>query len=269
MRFGACGAMAMNGSAWSPAIGDASTAAPPRVCAVDDVNAVLAVATTARTIRRAERIDMSARSRQTIHAGRSFELGGGHESSANISSMATRGVCAFFAMLAIVAGPLGARNASAQSCPAQVDDSAFASAAKLRAMNKVEADAGPRPTASAAHEHFIDWLAKQASRIKGLKVRSEWETIDQQLETGARVAIHRRNGSLQSVRVAGAVPYSGAKAATGRLVYIPPTVSIASQDVKGKIIVRDQVEGTLPQAVFFAVADYVYDPDATLSYLGN
>jgi hypothetical protein len=71
------------------------------------------------------------------------------------------------------------------------------------------------------------------------------------------------------VRVAGAVPYSRAAAASGPLVYVPAYKTVAATDVAGKVVVRDRAIFGGQQAVFFAVADYVHDPDLSLNYGGN
>src|ERR1700712_3345043 len=62
--------------------------------------------------------------------------------------------------------------ASAASCPPTVDPAAFATPAGLRDLNAVEGDLGPRPTASPAHEAFIDWLDQESRAISGVDVSS-------------------------------------------------------------------------------------------------
>ncbi len=69
--------------------------------------------------------------------------------------------------------------------------------------------------------------------------------------------------------MSGAVPYSKPASVRGPLVYLPPGTVIADNNVKGKVVLRDAVPGTGPQAIFFAVAYYVHDPDLSLDYAGN
>jgi hypothetical protein len=154
--------------------------------------------------------------------------------------------------------------ARAQECPERVDEKAFASASRIRALNKVMADAGERPTASPAHHRYVAWLHRHLRSIRGVKVRERYETIDRWLERGASLKV----GGNQ-IRVAGAVPYSKPKSATGPLVYIPPGTALSASDVKGKVVLRDALPGETPQSVFFAVAYYVHDPDLSIDYTGN
>jgi hypothetical protein len=168
-------------------------------------------------------------------------------------------VLAVIVVLATTVAP-----AHAQECAQKIDDRSFASDARIRALNKVMADAGARPTASPAHHRYVRWLESRLRRIKGVRVRQRYESIDRWLERDARLAVDGRR-----VRVSGAVPYSQAKFVRGRLVYLPAGTAIASSDVKGKIVLRDALPGTSPQAIFFAVAYYVHDPDGSFDYAGN
>lgn len=172
-------------------------------------------------------------------------------------------------VMALLLGTCAFGPARAATCPERVDPTAFADEAKLRAWNKVMADAGPRPTASRAHERFIDWLETQLHDIHGLTVTSLPDTIDRWLETGTRLTIGRPGRRGRAVRVSGAVPYSRAATVRGPLTYVPPTTPIADADVAGKVVLRDHLPGATPQAVFFAVADYVHDPDLSMDYTGN
>jgi hypothetical protein len=183
--------------------------------------------------------------------------------------MSTRALSFKLIAIGALLGSCIATPAAAQECPERVDQKAFASERKIRSWNKVMADAGPRPTASVAHHRYIAWLGRQLTHIRGLKIRSRYESIDRWLERGASLTINRRGRQPESVRVSGAVPYSRAKAAHGRLVYIPPGTAIANADVKGKIVLRDAVPGSTPQWIFFAVAYYVHDPDRSIDYAGN
>lgn len=162
-------------------------------------------------------------------------------------------------MAAVVQVPAGA-----QECPERVDEKTFASPARIRALNKVMADAGERPTASPAHHRYVDWLRRQLLSIKGVNVRSRDESIDRWLGSGTRLAVGGK-----TIRVAGPVPYSKAKSASGPVVHIPSGTAISASDVKGKVVLRDALPGATPQAIFFAVAYYVHDPDLSMDYAGN
>jgi len=172
-------------------------------------------------------------------------------------------------MVAVVLMATLALPLRAQECSERVDDAAFASQGRIRAMNKVMADAGARPTASPAHHRYVRWLESRLKAIRGVSVRSRYEPIDRWLERGASLTVTPRSGVRKPVRVSGAVPYSRAKAVRGPLVYLPPGTVIADSDVKGKIVLRDALPGTGPQAIFFAVAYYVHDPDLSIDYAGN
>ncbi|HYZ91587.1 MAG TPA: PA domain-containing protein [Actinomycetota bacterium] len=154
--------------------------------------------------------------------------------------------------------------AGAQECAASVDEKAFPSASRIRALNKVMADAGARPTASPAHHRYVAWLESQLRRIKGVRVRKRYESINRWLERGTRLSVQGRR-----VRVSGAVPYSKAGSVRGQLIYVPAGTAVSASDVKGKIVLRDALPGTGPQAIFFAVAYYVHDPDGSIDYAGN
>jgi hypothetical protein len=126
------------------------------------------------------------------------------------------------------------------------------------------ADAGARPTASPAHHRYVAWLESQLRRIKGVRVRKRYESINRWLERGTRLSVQGRR-----VRVSGAVPYSKAGSVRGQLIYVPAGTAVSASDVKGKIVLRDALPGTGPQAIFFAVAYYVHDPDGSIDYAGN
>ena len=171
-------------------------------------------------------------------------------------------LCLVAAAVVPAPGVLGAE------CPERVDAERFISVRGLRALNKVMADAGSRPTASPAHHRYVEWLRTQLEAIRGVRVRSRFEHIDRWLERGAGLELLRR-GARQSVRVSGAVPYSRPAKVRGSLVYVPQGTAIADSNVKGKIVLRDAVPGATPQAIFFAVAYYVHDPDFSIDYTGN
>jgi len=154
---------------------------------------------------------------------------------------------------------------AAEACPSQVDD-AFASREALRQANQVMADLGPRPTASPAHEAYIDSVEQELGSVPGVRVSALHETIKRQLELDTWLHVDGVD-----VPVAGAVPYTKPvpDGVTAPLLYISTGTPIADTDVTGKIVVRDAASGTIPMAVFSAVAWFVYDPAGSFDYAGN
>jgi len=171
----------------------------------------------------------------------------------------------------VVAALLGAVivpvPASAVDCPTEIADHDFVDEAGLRAMNQVMADAGPRPTASPAHEGYIRWIEEQLTAIPGLELRTMPYTIDRWLERGASLRLVSPGGT--QVRVAGAVPYSKPATVRGPVVHVPGGTAIGATDVRGKVVVRDRPIFGSQQAIFLAVSDYVHDPDASIDYAGS
>ncbi len=92
-------------------------------------------------------------------------------------------------VVSTVLGPPAQRDAGAQECPEIVDEGSFASERTIRAWNKVMADAGRRPTASPAHERFVDWIERTLRTIPGVKLRSLPDRIDRWLEKGATLSV--------------------------------------------------------------------------------
>ena len=172
-------------------------------------------------------------------------------------------------VLLLVASTLRvAAGGAAVECPDVIDPAVFASEDELRAGNEVMADLGARPTASPEHERFIRWVERRLAEIGGLSVTALPDTIQRQLETGDSLVV---GGA--AVPTAGPVPYSMPvpDGVTAPMVYVPPATTLADSgvDVAGKIVVRDAVPGTIPMAVFSAVAYYVHDPDVSFDWSGN
>jgi hypothetical protein len=162
-----------------------------------------------------------------------------------------------------VAG-FGASPAAAQAaaCPSTVDPAAFASAGELRALNKVMADLGPRPTASPAQLSYIESIEATIAGIGGFTLSSLPEEIDRQLDETASLRL-----GADELAVAGAVPYApptGEAGVSGRLVHVPAGTAISSVDVQGAIVVRPAATGGVQYAIFGAVAYYLHDPDHTI-----
>lgn len=159
--------------------------------------------------------------------------------------------------------------ASADVCPTRVDPTDFTTEAQLRALNQVEQDFGPRPTASPSQHAFIDWLEGQMSAIPGVQTSSlpyttdRWDSQPGTLEVGG-----------QQIRLAGPVPFAASTGAGGvnaPLVYVPPGQSITSANSAGKIVVRDLPVTSLPNLFFYPpmFGFSMYDPDNTINLLGT
>src|SRR6185503_11110694 len=93
----------------------------------------------------------------------------------------------------------------------------------------------------------------------GLKVGSVPYSIDRWVEDGAAL-----EAGGARVPISGAVPYAKAADGRGPLVYVPNGTAVSAQDVKGKVVVRDAVPGTVPYAAFRAVEWFEWDPDGTM-----
>jgi hypothetical protein len=174
-------------------------------------------------------------------------------------------------LLALAAGLALPAAASAQetTCPARVDQSAFAGEAQLlRYAQQLEAF-GPRPTGSAAHEQYIDWIEDELSAIPGLTTSELSYDIDR-WDAGATTL----SAGGADVPLAGAVPFSAATApggATAPLAYIPNGTNITAANAAGKIVVRDLPWNSVPNALFYPplLGWNVYDPGLTINLLGS
>jgi len=155
--------------------------------------------------------------------------------------------------------------ARAEGCPSAADPAAFANADRMLALNKVMSDYGPRPTGSRNHERFVDWLHERMANLPGMRMETLGFEFDRWTERRSGIELL---GSGSSVRVSSAVPYAEATGAQGviaPLAYVPPEAAISDQDVASKIVVRDFVPASVPNAAFTALQWWTYDPDTTLT----
>lgn len=156
----------------------------------------------------------------------------------------------------------------AEGCPTAADPAAFANSNRMLALNKVMSDFGPRPTGSRNHERFIGWLRKRMSALSGMGVESIGYRFDRWAERRSEIKLLGGSATGKPVRVSSAVPYSRATAAKGvtaPLAYVPSDAAIGDHDVRGKIVVRDFVPASVPNAVFTALSWWSYDPDLVLT----
>lgn len=189
-----------------------------------------------------------------------------------------------------------ATTASAQptSCPTTIDETAFASADELRELNAKIASFGLRNPGSVEHNRMLDWLENELRAIPGMRLRSDWYTLNRwqplprtagsrtlpialgepQSDGVGRRALPRPSSAQRdladagglSVDGIGAIPVSGVipftvptsgVGARGELVYIPNDVPITAENARGKIVVRDVPPGSIAYVLFRAIAHYV------------
>src|SRR3954469_7162048 len=158
------------------------------------------------------------------------------------------------------APPAAVVPAAAPGCPDTADPQSFASTAQLLRENHAMAGFGRRPTGSPNQTRFIAWLEERLRGIDGVQVGDVPYTVDRWAERGASL----RAGGAR-VAISGAVPYAKAAAGTGPLTYVPAGTALSAQDVRGKVVVRDAVPGSVPYAAFRAVEWFEWDPDGTLA----
>lgn len=167
------------------------------------------------------------------------------------------------ALVVAIVGPIGPTAAGAQAaCPSTVDPAAFADAGQLRALNKVMADLGPRPTASPAQVDYIESIESTIAGIGGFTLSAIPEQIDLQTDESATIQL-----GADDLPVAGPVPYAkptGDAGVSGRLVHVPTGTAISATDVAGAIVVRPAATAGVQYAIFGAVAYYLHDPDRTI-----
>ena len=165
-------------------------------------------------------------------------------------------------------GTTGSSATTVESCPANPDPAALASAAELRAMNTFVAKLGARPTGSAAHERYVDWIEQQLGTIDGVTLANHPFTIDRWRSTAASLAL-QVGDTWKELPIAAPIHYAHATPASGvtaPAVAIPDDVPITEANAKGKIVVRPAPAGTVPQSVFTLplVTWWTFDPHHTI-----
>jgi hypothetical protein len=131
---------------------------------------------------------------------------------------------------------------------------------------------GLRARGRAAHNQAIAFLEDQLRAIPGLKIHSDYYTIDRwqplaqalggrpgrDLARSGGLRIDH-SGSVQTAPVIGAVPFSLPTSRTGhrgRLVYIAPGQSITPANAKGKIVLIDVAPNSVAYSLLGAIAYY-------------
>jgi hypothetical protein len=154
------------------------------------------------------------------------------------------------------------------SCPTQVDPSRFPSADAIYADDAKMASYGERATGSPAHRHFVDWVASRLKRLPGMQLQSVYYPINRWTQKHVALSVTPAGGAPERVRVSGPLFYSHpttAAGVTGPLVYLPPGQAISSANAAGKIVVRDAVTVSVPNAAIAALEWWSYDPDLVLT----
>jgi hypothetical protein len=151
-------------------------------------------------------------------------------------------------------------------CPATTDPASFTSTDALYRLDKAMANFGPRPTGSPAHERFIDWLQGSMGRLPGMRLDSISYGFKRWTERTAALSVADGSAGGQTIPIASTVPYSKPSApVTAPLVYVAAGTDISTVDVRGKIVVRDFLPASIPNAVFTALQWWEWDPDLTLT----
>lgn len=185
-------------------------------------------------------------------------------------------------------------RAQPTSCPDTIDETVFASAAELRALNAKIASFGLRNPGSIEHNRMLDWLEREFRAIPGMRLRSDYYSLTrwQPLSRAAGSRTLPRplgepagdDGGLRplprpfttqrdlaeagalavdgigTIPVAGAIPFTvptSSGGARGELVYIPNDVPITADNARGKIVVREVPPGSIAYVLFRAIAHYV------------
>ncbi|HUP92205.1 MAG TPA: hypothetical protein VM074_08160 [Solimonas sp.] len=155
-------------------------------------------------------------------------------------------------------------------CETQVNTASFASPDQLWELERKLDSYGVRSTGSAAHQQYVDWLESQLRTIPGIELRADdfpiarWSAVGGSLEAGAAL------GFTLPVPISAIVPYARATPADGlvaSLAYVPSGTAITAENSGGKIVLRDVVASSQPNATMAAVMWWMYDPD--LSFLTN
>jgi hypothetical protein len=176
--------------------------------------------------------------------------------------LAFLGVCAAAGLAA--APPAAATGGAPGACPTRTDARDFASKDQLRKWVRV-VDGQLRATGGRNHVRFVNWLERRLDSIPSVKVSSVPFRFDRQEERSASLRV-RLGGADRALAPAGAVPYSRptrARGVSAPLLYLPNDADISAAKAAGRIVVRELVAGSLPNAAFNFVTWSIFDPEAT------
>ncbi len=169
------------------------------------------------------------------------------------------------------AGDSGVASA-ARLGSATIDAATFASAAELRNLVAKLVSFGLRSPGSTAHNHAIAFLERQLRAIPGLRIRSDYYTLDRwqplvhapggrpgrDLVRSGGLRVDRA-GAVETVPVIGAVPFSLPTSTTGhrgQLVYVAPGQAITPGTANGKIVLIDVAPAPVAYAELGLIAYY-------------
>lgn len=157
---------------------------------------------------------------------------------------------------------------AASGCSATVDESGLPGAADLRAWTEEMEAFGSRPTASPAHESFIDSLAQRFTQAGVEGVRREPFTVDRWLAESWSLRLTTSSGT--TTVPSSFIPYSGdtpPSGITAPLVYAgaadPASWQLGS--LAGTIMALDVPVPDITAAQFYANSYYVHDPGSTMT----
>jgi len=157
---------------------------------------------------------------------------------------------------------------TAERCPTTTDRGRFGSADELYALNEKMASYGARATGSPQHRRWIHHLQDRLKKLPGVQLEHVDYPIRRWTDTKVALRVRTSGGKAEKLRVAGPVPYAkpapkGGVAAP--LVFVPNGTAISKADVRGKIVVREHVNTSIPNAVLAALQWWTYDPQGTLA----
>ena len=178
------------------------------------------------------------------------------------------------AALALALSAALASSASAATiCPTAPDPSTLPDAAALKQADSFVASLGVRPTGSATHAAYVNWIRQQLQGIPGVQITDINYQINRWSTSGASLTMHA-GGRDVALPIADAIPYSQPTAAggvTAPLVVVPDSQQITAANSNGKIVVREADAGSVPNADFLlpVVSWETYDPNHTIDPSGN
>jgi hypothetical protein len=167
-----------------------------------------------------------------------------------------------------------AASARAAPCPTAPDPAALPDAPTLRQMNSFVDSLGARPTGSAAHARYVDWIREQMRAIPGIELNELPYTIHRWTPSASSLRI-TVDGATKTLPIAGPIPYSkptGPEGATAPLAIVPADQKITADNAKGKIVVREANAGSVPNAAFLLPVvswEPPYDPHNTFDPSGT
>lgn len=176
-------------------------------------------------------------------------------------------------VLALAMSVAASPAAHAAICPTAPDPGALPDSAALKQMNAFEASLGVRPTGSATHVQFIDWIRQQLQAIPGVQLSELKYTINRWTPVSAGLRM-RSGGQETSLPIADAIPYTqptGKDGVVAPLVVVPPDQKITAANAAGKIVVREANAGSVGNYAFLlpVVSWETYDPNRTIDPTGN